>query len=77
MWLIYALLAAVFASLTAILAKVGLEGINSHLATAIRTAVVLALLLSGSAIGSGLQSGTHRQIKRGADYWPGRYFSSY
>ena len=43
MWLIYALLAAVFASLTAILAKVGLDGINSHLATAIRTLVVLAL----------------------------------
>lgn len=43
MWLVYAALAAVFASLTAILAKVGLDGINSHLATAIRTAVVLVL----------------------------------
>ena len=43
MWLVYAVLAAVFASLTAILAKVGLDGINSHLATAVRTAVVLAL----------------------------------
>lgn len=43
MWLVYALMAAVFAALTAILAKVGLDGINSHLATAIRTAVVLAL----------------------------------
>lgn len=43
MWLVYALLAAVFASLTAILAKVGLDGINSHLATAIRTVVVLGL----------------------------------
>jgi len=43
MWLFYAVLAAVFASLTAILAKVGLDGINSHLATAVRTAVVLAL----------------------------------
>lgn len=43
MWLIYALLAALFASLTAILAKVGLDGINSHLATAVRTAVVLIL----------------------------------
>jgi len=42
-WVIYAVLAAVFASLTAILAKVGLAGIDSHLATAIRTAVVLAL----------------------------------
>ena len=39
----YAILAAVFASLTAVLAKVGLDGINSHLATAIRTVVVLGL----------------------------------
>ena len=37
------LLSAVFAALTAILAKIGIEGVNSHLATAIRTVVVLAL----------------------------------
>ncbi|MDR0882298.1 MAG: EamA family transporter [Candidatus Adiutrix sp.] len=43
MWLFYAVLSAVFASLTAILAKVGLEGIDSTLATAIRTGVVLLL----------------------------------
>ena len=43
MWIVYALMSAVFAALTALLAKVGLEGINSHLATAIRTAVVLLL----------------------------------
>lgn len=43
MWLVYALLAALFASLTAILAKVGLDGINSNLATAVRTGVVLLL----------------------------------
>jgi len=43
MWAVYAVFAAVFASLTAILAKVGLSGIDSHLATAIRTVVVLAL----------------------------------
>ncbi len=43
MWLVYALLSAVFAALTAILAKVGLAGLNSHLATAVRTAVVLVL----------------------------------
>jgi transporter family protein len=42
-WLFYAVLSAVFASLTAILAKVGLEGIDSTLATAIRTGVVLLL----------------------------------
>lgn len=43
MWLLYALLSAVFAALTSILAKVGIEGINSNLATAIRTAVVLIM----------------------------------
>ncbi|MGF7230453.1 EamA family transporter [Arachidicoccus sp.] len=43
MWWIYALLAALFASLTAILAKKGVSGIDSDLATAIRTAVVLVM----------------------------------
>lgn len=42
-WLIYALLSAVFAALTTILAKIGIENVNSHLATAIRTVVVLVL----------------------------------
>ena len=41
MWLIFALLSAVFAALTSILAKVGIEGVNSILATAIRTVVVV------------------------------------
>ena len=43
MWLIFALLSAVFAALTSILAKVGIEGVNSNLATAIRTFVVLIM----------------------------------
>lgn len=43
MWLLYALLSAVFAATTSLLAKAGIEGVNSHLATAIRTAVVLLL----------------------------------
>lgn len=43
MWKYYALLSAFFAALTAILAKAGVSGINSNLATAIRTTVVLAL----------------------------------
>ncbi len=43
MWLLFALLSAVFAALTSILAKIGIEGVNSHLATAIRTVVVLLL----------------------------------
>lgn len=43
MWLICALLSAVFAALTSILAKVGIDGVNSNLATAIRTVVVVAM----------------------------------
>ncbi|UPT59714.1 EamA family transporter [Geobacillus thermoleovorans] len=43
MWIVYALLGAVFAALTSVLAKIGIENVNSHLATAIRTAVVLVL----------------------------------
>ena len=43
MWLLFAVLSAVFAALTSILAKVGIDGVNSNLATAIRTVVVLAM----------------------------------
>jgi len=43
MWFVFALLSAVFAALTSILAKVGIEGINSNLATAIRTVVVVVM----------------------------------
>lgn len=43
MWAIFAVLSAVFAALTSILAKVGIEGVNSNLATAVRTVVVLAM----------------------------------
>lgn len=43
MWLIFSLLSAIFAALTSILAKVGIEGVNSNLATAIRTFVVLIM----------------------------------
>ena len=43
MWFILALLSAVFASLTSILAKVGIEGVNSNLATAVRTMVVVGM----------------------------------
>lgn len=41
MWWIYALLSALFASLTAIFAKIGIKGVNSNLATAIRTIIIL------------------------------------
>lgn len=43
-WIMWALLSAVFAALTAVLAKIGLEGIDSDLATLVRTAVILVLL---------------------------------
>ena len=43
MWAVFALLSAVFAALTGILAKLGMEGINSNLGTAIRTGVVLVM----------------------------------
>ena len=43
MWFLLALLSAVFAALTSILAKVGIEGVNSNLATAIRTVVVVVM----------------------------------
>jgi len=43
MWLLYALLAAVFAGVTAILAKIGITGVDANLAVAIRTTVVLVM----------------------------------
>lgn len=43
MWFIFAMLSAVFAALTSILAKIGIDGVNSNLATAIRTVVVVAM----------------------------------
>ena len=43
MWLLFAILSAVFAALTSILAKVGIDGVNSNLATAVRTVVVVIM----------------------------------
>ena len=43
MWFLFALLSSVFAALTSILAKVGIEGVNSNLATAVRTVVVVIM----------------------------------
>ncbi len=58
MWWIYALLSALFASLTAIFAKIGIANVNSNLATAIRSIVILIVawgivLARGEAIGLG------------------------
>jgi transporter family protein len=55
-WMLYAVLSAVFAALTSILAKVGIEGVESNLGTAIRTAVVL-LLSWGIVLARGKQKG--------------------
>ena len=43
MWFVFALLSAIFAALTSILAKIGIDGVNSNLATAIRTVVVVIM----------------------------------
>lgn len=59
MWLVYALLSSLFAALTTILAKVGMEGVNSNLATAVRTAVVL-LMSWGMVFLTGAQQGIER-----------------
>lgn len=56
MWLLFALLSAVFAALTSILAKVGIDGVNSNLATAIRTAVVVVMAW-GIVFLTGMQHG--------------------
>lgn len=58
MWIVFALLSALFAALTSILAKVGIRGINSNLATAIRTIVVLFM-----AWGMVFITGAQRNIK--------------
>ena len=63
MWLWYAIGSAVFAALTAILAKVGIEGVNSTLATAIRTAVVLVMAW-GMVFLTGTQNGIHHISRR-------------
>lgn len=56
MWLLFAILSAVFAALTSILAKVGIDGVNSNLATAIRT-VVVVLMAWGMVFLTHAQSG--------------------
>ena len=56
MWFTFALLSALFAALTSILAKIGIDGVNSNLATAIRTAVVL-FMAWGMVFITGSQNG--------------------
>lgn len=56
MWFIFAVLSAVFAALTSILDKVGIDGVNSNLATALRTVVILAMAW-GMVFLTGTQNG--------------------
>lgn len=56
MWLIFAILSAVFAALTSILAKIGIDGVNSNLATAVRT-VVVVVMAWGMVFLTGAQTG--------------------
>ena len=65
LWVIYALLSALFAALTSILAKIGINGVDSNLATAIRTGVVLVM-----AWGLVFMTGVQKQISNiGARSW--------
>lgn len=57
MWFVYAFLSALFAALTSVLAKVSVDGVNSNLATAIRTTVILVL-----AWGIVWMTGTNKQL---------------
>ena len=62
MWILYAFASAFFAGVTAVLAKLGMEGVNSHLATALRTIVVA---LFGWAMGWVARSSLERSTR-----WP-------
>lgn len=64
MWLIFSLLSALFAALTSILAKIGISGVNSTLATAVRTVVVL-IMSWGLVFLTGSQSGIPDISKKG------------
>ena len=63
MWLVYALLSALFAALTSLLAKIGISEVNSNLATAIRTTVVL-VMARGIVLLTGKQHGIEDITRR-------------
>lgn len=63
MWFVFAVLSAIFAAITSILAKIGIEGVNSNLATAIRT-VVVVLMVWGIVALTNAQSGIAEISKR-------------
>ena len=64
MWMIFAVLSAVFAALTSILAKIGIEGVNSNLATAIRT-IVVVIMAWGMVFLTHAQNGLAEISKKG------------
>ena len=63
MWVLFAILSAVFAALTSILAKIGIDGVNSNLATAIRT-VVVVIMAWGMVFLTHAQSGLTQITKK-------------
>ena len=63
MWFVFALLSAIFASLTSILAKIGIDGVNSNLATAIRT-VIVVIMAWGMVFLTNTQSGISEISKK-------------
>jgi len=63
MWFVFALLSAMFAALTSILAKIGIDGVNSNLATAIRT-VVVVIMAWGMVFLTNTQSGISEISKK-------------
>lgn len=63
MWFVFAILSAVFAALTSILAKIGIDGVNSNLATAIRT-VVVVIMAWGMVFLTNAQSGLSEISKK-------------
>ena len=68
MWFVFALLSAIFAALTSILAKVGINGVNSNLATAIRT-VVVVIMAWGMVYLTNAQNGINRRGIEGCACW--------
>ncbi len=67
MWFLFAILSALFAALTSILAKIGIEGVNSNLATAIRT-VVVVVMSWGMVFLTNTQSGITEISKKKLDF---------
>lgn len=63
MWAVFAFLSAIFAALTSILAKIGIDGVNSNLATAIRT-VVVVIMAWGMVFFTNAQSGISEISKK-------------